>query len=165
MELEPTFRRPTEPDHDAIVRRIDDWAGGRAARHLLSRLWFRYFTETSWVADRGDGRAVGIAIGFVSQDDPATAALHLVAVDPRNRRRGIGRQLVTRFVDDAVKRGAARVRTTAWPDDHPTIAFLEAVGFDLLAEPGRQRLYGTPAVTDFDVPGDDRAELELVVRA
>ena len=160
----PIYRRPTEDDHDAIVRRIDDWAGGRTARRLVPRLWFRHFTGTSWVADRGDGRPVGLAIGFVSPDHPPTAVLHGVAVDPARRREGIGRELVTRVVADAIERRVERVLTTAWPDDRPTIAFLQAVGFMLLEGPGGQRLYGTPARADFDEPGDDRAELELVVR-
>ena len=96
---------------------------------------------------------------------PTTGVLHVVAVDPAHRRRGIGRELVTRFVADAIQRDARTIRTTAWPDDRPTIAFLEAVGFRLLDGPDNQRLYGTPAISDFDEPGDDRAELELVVRA
>ncbi|HET9347262.1 MAG TPA: GNAT family N-acetyltransferase [Candidatus Limnocylindrales bacterium] len=159
----PVYRRPTEDDHDAIVRRIDDWAGGRTARHLMPRLWFRHFTGTSWVADRGDGRPIGLAIGFVSPDQPTQAVLHLVAVDPRHRRDGVGRELVTRTVADAIQRGAGRITTVAWPDDRPTIAFLEAVGFTLLEPPDGQRLYGRPARADFDEPGDDRAELELLV--
>jgi GNAT superfamily N-acetyltransferase len=158
-----TYRRPTENDHDVIVERIDHWAGGRAARHFVPRLWFRHFTGTSWIADRGDGRPVALAIGFISPDHPETAVLHLVAVDPARRRQGIGRELVTRTIADAIDRGAERIATTAWADDRPTVAFLEAVGFSLLAGPGGQRLWGTPARADFDEPGDDRAELELVV--
>ena len=160
---QPFYRRPTEDDHEQIVRRIDDWAGGRPARRLVPRLWFRYFTGTSWVADRGDGRPIGIAIGFVSSDDPSLGILHFVAVDPARRREGIGRELVTKATADAIERGASRIRTTAWPDDRPTLAFLEAVGFTLLEGPGGQKLYGMPARADFDEPGDDRAELELVV--
>ena len=160
----PAYRRPTEDDHDLIVRRADDWANGRNARHLMPRLWFRHFTGTSWVADRGDGRPIGLAIGFVSADQPTTAVLHLIGVDPRHRRAGIGSDLVTRVVADALERGAERVLTTAWPDDRPTIAFLEAVGFSLVEPPDGQRLYGTPARADFDEPGDDRAELELLIR-
>ena len=163
METPPIYRRPTEDDHEPIVRRIDDWAGGRPAGHLVARLWFRHFTGTSWVADRGDGRPIGISIGFVSPDEPSLGILHLVAVDPARRREGIGRELVTKAVADAIEHGAARIRTTAWPDDRPTLAFLETVGFALLEGPGGQRLYGTPARADFDEPGDDRAELELVV--
>jgi len=159
----PDLRRPTDADHDPIIRRIDDWAGGRTARHLLPRLWFRHFTGTSWVADRGDGRPIGVAIGFVSPDDPSTGVLHVVAVDPAHRRRGLGRELVTRSVADAVGRGATTIATAAWADDRPTIAFLQAVGFELLDPPGGQRLFGMPAVADFDGPGDDRAELELHV--
>ena len=114
------YRRPTDADHDAIVRRFDDWAGGRTARQLLPRLWFRHFTGTSWVAARDDGRVIGIAIGFLGQDDPSVAVLHVIAVDPRHRRRGVGSELAARFVRDAATRGATTARTTAWPDDRPT---------------------------------------------
>jgi ribosomal protein S18 acetylase RimI-like enzyme len=164
-EPEPLYRRPAEDDHDWIVRRIDDWAAGRAARHMLPRVWFRHFTGTSWIADRGDGRPVGFAIGFLSPDHPNVAVLHAVAVDPARRRAGIGRELVTRCIADAIERGARAIRATAWADDRPTIAFLRAVGFELLDPPGGQRLYGMPAIPDFDEPGDDRAELELRMAA
>jgi ribosomal protein S18 acetylase RimI-like enzyme len=154
------LRRPTDADHDFVVRRIDDWAGGRKARHLLARLWFRHFSGLSWVGTREDGRVVGIAIGFLGQDDPSVAVLHLVAVDPAHRRRGTGTDLVTAVMRDAAGRGARTIRTTAWPDDRPSIAFLQAVGFGLVEPPDGQRLYGMPALADYDEPGDDRTELE-----
>ena len=154
------YRRPTDADHDAVVRRIDDWAGGRSARRLVSRLWFRDFTSTSWVATREDGRVIGVAIGYVSQDDPSRAVLHLVAVDPQQRHRGIGSELARRFARDVTERAARTIRTTAWADDRPTIRFLEAIGFHLIEPPGGQHLYGMPAVADYDAPGDDRAELQ-----
>ena len=160
MDSPIDYRRPSEADHDAIIRRIDDWAGGRAARSRLSRFWFRHFTGTSWVATRPDGHVIGAAIGYVSPDDPSLAVLHVVAVDPKHRRRGVGSGLVARVSRDAVERGARTIRTTAWPDDRPTLAFLQAVRFELGVPPNGQRLYGTPAVADFDEPGDDRAELE-----
>ena len=153
------YRRPTDADHDAIVRRFDDWAGGRTARQLLPRLWFRHFTGSSWIAARDDGRVIGIAIGFLGQATRGRGA-------PRDRRRsappaaGRRMELVARFVRDAATHGATTVRTTAWADDRPTIRFLEAVGFRLVEPPDRQRLYGMPAVADYDAPGDDRAELE-----
>ena len=161
--MPPTFRRPTEADHDAIVRRIDDWANGRTARHQLPRLWFRHFSGTSWVIVDERDRPVGIALGFLSPDQPSIAVLHALAVDPAHRRRGLGSELVARFAADASAGGATTIRTTAWPDDRPTIAFLESIGFRLLPAPDGQRLYGTPAMADYDEPGDDRAELERSV--
>jgi ribosomal protein S18 acetylase RimI-like enzyme len=154
------YRRPTDADHAAVVRRIDDWAGGRSARRLMARLWFRDFTSTSWVATQEDGRVIGVAIGYVSQDDPSLGLLHLVAVDPRHRHRGIGSELAARFVRDVVERKVRTIRTTTWADDRPTIRFLEAIGFHLIEPPDGQHLYGMPAVADYDEPGDDRAELQ-----
>jgi hypothetical protein len=101
-----------------------------------------------------------VAIGFLSQDDPS------VARAPRRRGRsarpaeGIGSELAARFLRDAAAGGATTARTTAWADDRPTIRFLEAIGFRLVEPPDGQRLWGTPAVADYDAPGDDRAELE-----
>jgi GNAT superfamily N-acetyltransferase len=160
-----TFRRPTELDHDTVVEQIDDWAAGRRARHLAPRLWFRHFTGTSWAATDEQDRPIGIAVAFVSPDEPSTAVLHLIGVDPASRRRGVGSELVARVAGDAAARGARRLRTTAWPDDRLTIAFLEAVGFRFVEPPDGQRLFGTPAVADFDEPGDDRAELERAIDA
>lgn len=154
------YRRPSDADHDAIVKRIDDWAGGRNVRRLVARLWFRDFTSTSWVATREDGRVVGISIGYLSQDDPTVAMLHFIAVDPRHRHRGIGSELIARVARDARERHARTLRTTAPADDRPTIHFLASVGFQLLVPPDGQHLYGMPAVADYDLSGDDRSELE-----
>jgi len=157
------LRRPVEADHRALAPVVDGWFGGRRVWPLLSRAWFRHFTGTSWVATRPDGRPIGLAIGFVSPDHPTTGHLHVIAVDPAHRRNGLGSELVTRCVADAIERGATTVATVAWADDRPTIGFLQKHGFQLLDPPGGQHLYGMPAIADFDAPGDDRAQLELRV--
>ena len=106
-----------------------------------------------------DGRVVGIAIGFVGQDDPSVAVLHV------DRRRSAP-AAAGRRIEEAV--GAVRARRLdPRRDDSPNhprgrttgprIRFLEAVSFHLIEPPDRQRLYGMPAVADYDGPGDDRA--------
>lgn len=149
------FRRPVESDHPPLVRQVDHWFGGRRVRHLLGRMWFRHVASTSWLAEI-DGVAVGFLIGFISPDRPAEALLHLVAVDPNQRRRGIGRALVSRFVDDAASRDAATVTAVAWPGEPPAVAFFEAIGFAAAGGPGAQRIHGTTAFPDYDGEGDDR---------
>jgi ribosomal protein S18 acetylase RimI-like enzyme len=119
-------------------------------------MWFRHVASTSWLAETPDGRPVGFLLGFVSPDRPSEGLLHLVAVDPNQRRRGIGRALVERFADDAAERGAATITAIAWPGEPPAIAFFEATGFAAQGGPGSQRIHGTIAFPDYDGEGDDR---------
>jgi ribosomal protein S18 acetylase RimI-like enzyme len=153
------FRRPTEDDFLPIVRVVDEWWGGRRLHHLLPRLWFQHFTGTSWVAETDDGRLAGFLVGFVSPDRPAEAYVHMVAANPNLRRRGVGRRLYDRFIDDVRDRGARRVTAITWPGNRSAIAFHRAIGFSLDDGPGSQPIYGVPAFSDYDEDRDDKAVL------
>ena len=89
------FRRPVEPDYARLVDLVDEWWGGRRMRLLLPRLWLQHFGGTSWIAERGDGRVAGFLIGFISQDHPDTAYVHMVATNPNGRRSGLGNGRLT----------------------------------------------------------------------
>ena len=151
------FRRPTEADHAAIVTSVDEWWGGRRLHDLLPRLWLQHFTGTSWIAESEAGGVVGFLVGFVSPDDPTVGYVHMVGADPNHRRRGLGRELYERFIDDVAGRGVREVRAITWPGNRASVAFHRAIGFEPLDGPGSQRIYGTPAFPDYDYPGEDRA--------
>jgi ribosomal protein S18 acetylase RimI-like enzyme len=151
-----SFRRPTEADHPRVVDVIDDWWGDRRMRHLLPRLWLEHFSGTSWIVERRDGRLAGFVVAFVSQDDPETGYVHMIAAEPSRRRRGLGRRLYERAFADLTSRGARRVRAVTWPGNRTSIAFHRALGFRVDDGPGTQRLYGTPAHVDHDGPDEDR---------
>jgi ribosomal protein S18 acetylase RimI-like enzyme len=150
------FRRPVEADHARLVGLVDEWWGGRRMRFLLPRLWLQHFTGTSWIAERADGRLAGFLIGFISQDQPDTAYVHMVATNPNGRRSGLGRELYERFADDVRERGVARVKAVTWPGNRVSVAFHTSIGFRIEEGPGTQRLYGTPAYADYDGEGEDR---------
>lgn len=150
------LRHPDEADQPGIVAVIDEWFAGRRVRHLAGRSWFRHVGSTSWIAHDPDGRPTGILLGYVSQDHPDEAVLHLVAVDPNRRRRGIGRELVEAFVAEAGRRGADHVVALATPGEPPAAAFFRAVGFTADDGPGSRNIHGTPAFEDHEAPGDDR---------
>jgi GNAT superfamily N-acetyltransferase len=150
------FRRPVEADHARLVDLVDEWWGGRRMHLLLPRLWLQHFTGTSWIAERGDGRLAGFLIGFISQDHPDTAYVHMVATNPNGRRSGLGRALYERFIDDVRGRGVARVKAVTWPGNRISVAFHTSIGFRVDDGPGTQRLYGTPAYADYDGEGEDR---------
>jgi predicted N-acetyltransferase YhbS len=86
------------------------------------------------------GRVVGVALGSVSHRDPSIGHLDLVAVDPEQRRRGIGRSLTGRLegalagmgADDVVIAGNAPYY--AWPGIDvrytPAVCAAMALGFE-----------------------------------
>ena len=151
-----TFRRPTEEDHPRVVGVVDEWWGGRRMRALLPRLWFQHFSGTSWLAEDDTGRLAGFVVAFVSQDDPTTGYVHMVAADPNRRRSGLGRALYQHVFDDLAARGVGRVKAITWPGNRQSVAFHTSLGFRVDDGPGTQNLYGTPAYADYDGDGDDR---------
>jgi GNAT superfamily N-acetyltransferase len=152
----PELRHATEADHRAIVDGIDDWFAGRRVRHLLARAWFRHFGSTSWVATRSEGAPIGFLVGLLSPDRADEAVIHLLAVHPAHRRRGIGRRLVDAFGADAERGGRHLLTANGWADDPAAAAFFRAVGFRADDGPGSRNLYGRPAFPDYDGDGEDR---------
>ncbi len=155
----PMLRHPGEDDQPQIAAVVDWWFGGQHTRHLVVRAWFRHFGSTSWLALDGsaaEAAPIGFLIGYRSPDRPAEAVLHLVAVDPNHRRRGIGRALVAAFVDQAAVAGATVARATAWPGEPVATSFFRAAGFEADAGSGSRNLFGTPAFADHEGAGEDR---------
>jgi GNAT superfamily N-acetyltransferase len=153
------FRRPMVADHPRIVAVMDEWWGGRKMRAQLPRLWLEHFAGTSWVAEDPDGRLRGFIVAFISQDDPATGYVHLIASDPNRRRAGIGRALYERAFTDLAAHGARRLTAITWPGDRGSVAFHRAMGFRVDDAAGTQPIYGTPSHPDHDGPGEDRVVL------
>jgi ribosomal protein S18 acetylase RimI-like enzyme len=158
MTEEIRLRHPTESDHPRIAAVLDQWFGGRRVWPIAGRAWFRHFAGTSWLAEEV-GTPRGFLIGYRSPGQPDIAVVHLVAVDPGRRRRGIARTMVDAFAIDAVANGASRLEAVAWPDEPLAIAFFRGLGFTPEEGPGAQSLYGVPAFPDYEAKGEDRAVL------
>ncbi|HSW42881.1 MAG TPA: GNAT family N-acetyltransferase [Patescibacteria group bacterium] len=156
-------RHPTEADLAVAEASLRDWRDERSGRSGPGRIWFRHLGGTSWVAEEAvDRRLLGVLLGLRSADRSALAPIHLVAVDPLLRRRGIGRELVERFAAQLAATGATTVEATCRPDDRRALAFFAALGFAPQADPGSSRIYGQPAFADWEGTGEDRV---LLVRA
>ncbi|HEY8438003.1 MAG TPA: GNAT family N-acetyltransferase [Candidatus Limnocylindrales bacterium] len=154
-----TLRHATEDDHAVIADVVDHWFGGKRVAAHAGRTWFRHFGGTSWVAVGDERRPRGFLLGFVSADRPGEGVIQLIGVDPRHRRRGVGRSLVDAFVEEAEAGGCRLVTAVAWPDEPIALAFFRGLGFEPDDGPGTQRLFGVPAYPSWDGPGEDRAVL------
>jgi len=152
----PAFRHASEADYRGISAVIEHWFGGRRVAALAGRSWFRHVGSTSWLALGASGRPLGVLLGYQSHDHPEEGVIHLLAVDPNARRRGIGRTLVDRFTADVGACGVREVVALAWPGDPPVSAFFGATGFRADDGAGTVNRFGMPAYPDYEAPGDDR---------
>ena len=97
---------------------------------MLPRLFFRYFRETSFVAEQNNNRA-GSLIGFLSDTYPDEAYTHFVGVHPDYRKTGIGRSLYESFFGKIRQKERKVFRTVTMPVNLNSIAFHRRMGFTL----------------------------------
>ena len=114
---------------------------------ILPRLFFLHFEGTSFVAEDGDELA-GFVCGFLSQTDSDEAYIHFVGVAPEHRGAGVGRRLYERFFEEVSSEGRAVVRCVTSPSNEVSVAFHEALGFEV-----------DRVAKDYDGPGEDRVLL------
>jgi ribosomal protein S18 acetylase RimI-like enzyme len=133
------LRTPTEADYPTIASAIQSWwtqpgldtaAAARERAALVPRLWLQHFATTSMVAE-DDGRLAGFLIGFLSQDRADEGYIHFVGVAPDQRGRGIGRLLYERFFALCHEANRRTVRCVTSPSNALSIAFHQAMGFEL----------------------------------
>jgi ribosomal protein S18 acetylase RimI-like enzyme len=114
---------------------------------MLPKLFFLHFEGTSFVAEDGD-ELVGFLCGFLSQTADDEAYIHFVGVSPGRRGEGVGRALYERLFAEVREDGRTVVRCVTSPANRESVAFHEALGFEV------ERV-----VPDYDGPGEDRALL------
>jgi len=148
MRTLPDIRRPVPSDFEVINTVMDEW-WGRPVRSILSRLFLDHFCDTSLLAEDAGGPA-GFLIGFASPARVEESYVHAVAVSPRHRREGLGRELYQRFFESSRVAGRPVVRAVTSPSNERSIAFHRRLGF-CVSEP----------VPDYDGPGLGRVVFRI----
>ena len=115
---------------------------------ILPKLFFIHFEGTSFVAEDTSGELLGFVSGFLSQTADDEAYIHFIGVTPEDRGDGLGRALYERFFEEARANGRTSVRCVTSPVNQGSLAFHEAMGFQV------ERV-----VEDYDGPGEDRVLL------
>jgi predicted N-acetyltransferase YhbS len=116
-----------------IVRRLRETAGTEGWAAGPRRL-------TGFLALAPGRRVIGVVLGSVSHRDASIGHVDLIAVDPAERRRGVGRQLLARVEGALAGLGAGNVVLAgnapyyAWPGIDvrytPAVCAAMALGFD-----------------------------------
>ena len=140
-----TIRHAQSSDYGRVIQHIDAWWGGREMAPMLPKLFFLHFEGTSFVAEREDGTIAGFLCGFLSQASDDEAYVHFLGVAPDQRGSGLGRDLYERFFATAHEHGRTVVRCVTSPANEDSIAFHQALGFEV-----------DRVAKDYDGPGEDR---------
>ncbi len=154
-------RRISKRDFDRIVEVIDHWWGGPIST-FAHPIFFYELGDRSLVIEQGS-ETIGFLLGFiVPSTEPAgstksdvtrTGYVHLVGIHPDYRRRGVGRQLYERFVEDCRSEGCVRMKAITTHGNEGSIRFHVALGWNMqdvedYAGPGRRRIVFTKPLTD-----------------
>jgi ribosomal protein S18 acetylase RimI-like enzyme len=140
-----TIRHAQPSDYGRVIQHLNAWWGDREMAPMLPKLFFLHFEGTSFVAERDDGTIAGFVCGFLSQTNDEEAYVHFVGVAPDQRGSGLGRQLYERFFETAHAQGRSVVRCVTSTTNHDSIAFHQALGFEI-----------DRVAKDYDGPGEDR---------
>ncbi len=149
-----------ETDFAYISENLDSWWGGRNMVPMLPRLWFKDFSETSFVIRGENLRPIAFLVGYISQVDKTKAYVHFIGVDPKHRSDGLGRSLYEAFETRALNLGASFIEAVTSPANTTSLRFHEAIGF-MAKETSGSLVLPTEASghKDFDGIGEDRVLL------
>lgn len=136
-ECTVTIRLMKADDFDAVVA-IDEKVL-KTCRHEYYRIKFdkifgsSIYLPISLVAETQDGTVVGFVMGELYMGEygiyQEEATMDTIGVDPKYRRKGIGKQLMDEFVEHLRKLGVKKVNTLVGWDDSELIQFFGANRF------------------------------------
>ena len=149
-------RRMTKRDFDRVVEVIDHWWGGPIST-FAHPIFFYELGDYALVVEQGS-ETIGFLLGFIvprveppgaaESDVARTGYVHLVGIHPEYRRRGVGRLLYDRFVDECRAAHCVRMKAITTPGHEGSIRFHVALGWNMqdvedYAGPGRRRIVFT----------------------
>lgn len=124
-------------------------------RNSIYHIFTKFFQNTSLVAVAGN-TMVGFILGFISQENPQEAYLHLLCVIPEWRKRGIAKTLVKEFMSIVAKKDCLKVYLITKPQNKTAIKFYENLGFRADGDGEKIQINGIEAVKDYNGPQDHK---------
>ena len=93
------IRNVVEEDFIAISHIAENCSPMTTERNSIYHTFTKFFKNTSLVLEDVDDKSIkGFLLGFISQDDPENAYIHLLCLDKSLRGNGIGLSIVDHFI-------------------------------------------------------------------
>lgn len=123
------IRNVKEEDFQVISEIANHCSPMATERNSIYHLFTKFFNQTSLVIETEDKVTIGFLLGFVSQNNPQDAYIHLLCVIPPWRKKGLAKALVKEFLDFLSKKGCRKVYLITSPGNKKAINFYRAMGF------------------------------------
>jgi len=139
------IRGITKRDFDYIVTVFDQWWGGPSSERA-SPFFFHELGSYALIAEE-DERVIGFLLGLVAAGSH-TGYVHLVGIDPRHRRHGVGKRLYQHFQESCAANGLKELKAIGMVGHEGSLRFHTALSFEVhemadYAGPGRARVVFT----------------------
>ncbi len=147
------FRNVQEEDFIKIAELGAECEPMENESNQLYHIFTKYFKSTCLVAELSSGEIAGFLLGFISPENPLEFYIHLLCVDPKMRKRYIGRKLMEAFIQMAGSRGCKIVKLITKPINWNAITFYKKLGFMEEKTGETMNILGNTAIKNYDGPG------------
>jgi ribosomal protein S18 acetylase RimI-like enzyme len=147
------IRSTLEEDFVEIADLAENCSPMETERNSIYHIFTKFFRSTSFVAELPSGELGGFLLGFISQENPEDAYIHLLCVDPKMRGKHIGRKLVEKFTEEAALKECKKIYLITKPVNWNSISFYKKLGF--LEDKSQEtiNILGTNAVKNYNGMG------------
>ncbi len=152
--MEFIVRNTEEEDFVEIADLAENCSPMETERNSIYHIFTKFFKSTSLVAELESKELAGFLLGFISQENPEEAYLHLLCVDPKIRGKGIGKALVEKFMEIAALKDCKKVYLITKPINWKSISFYRNLGFLEHKEGNIMNIMGIPAIRNYDGMGE-----------
>lgn len=140
------IRNAKPSDHSNVISVIPQWWDGRDLSASVLKVFFIYFCNTTFIAQK-DNELVGFLVGFFSQTDYKEGYIHFAGVHPNMRNIGLGRALYHKFFEVCMSHSRSIVRSCTSPVNKLSIGFHQRMGFAI--EPGDSIVDGVQVTMNY----------------
>lgn len=123
-------------------------------RNSIYHLFTKFFSSTSFVAEENH-RIIGFLLGFISQDNPKEAYIHLLCVHPRFRGDSIASKLLREFIETVKRKNIRRISLITKPINKRAISFYKKHGFKDYKGPQTEKIGDVNVFKDYNGKGED----------
>lgn len=125
-------------------------------RNSIYHLFTKFFKKTSLIIELENNKIIGFLLGFISQDDPRDAYIHLLCVFPQWRNKGLAKALVDEFINILNEKGCSRIYLITSPGNKKAINFYLKMGFKIENKGQEIIINGVKTIKNYNGPGEHK---------